>query len=145
MRKLIITRDIVHRMMTHITVACPAEACGLIGGVVSQMEKQQVFTASLFTAISNVSPLPTTRFDMDRGEMVRAITAFEKARCEVVAIFHSHPHTAPELSPADLREMTWFDVVHVVVGYACAEPTIQAWTVEYAHRVSVQAELVIVE
>ncbi len=106
----------------------PQEVCGLLGGV----QHGQAFYAQRHTPIPNVAPTPQVRFEMDHAAMVAAIFAFQRAQMELIGIYHSHPHSAPTPSPADLAECAWRNVPYLIVGYAATQPTLAAWLMDGA-------------
>lgn len=104
----------------------PQEVCGLLGGV----QHGQTFYAQRHTPIPNVAPTPQVRFEMDHAAMVAAIFALQRARMALIGVYHSHPHSAPTPSPADLAECAWQAVPYLIIGYAATQPALAAWLID---------------
>lgn len=104
----------------------PGEVCGLIGGRFTRGGA----LAETVLPVRNSAADPLVRFNMAPAEMVRAIMSLRRTGQEVVAIYHSHPVSDPIPSPADIREATWPDVAHLIVGHAHASaPEVRAWLI----------------
>ena len=55
------------------------------------------------------------------------------AGAEVLAVYHSHPASAPIPSAKDVAGNHWGgSVVHVIVGLAGAAPDVRAWWIDGA-------------
>lgn len=104
----------------------PDEVCGLLGGV----QRGQTFYVQRHTPIPNVAATPQVRFEMDQAAMLAAIFAFQRARIDLIGIYHSHPHSAPSPSPADLAECAWQTVPYLIIGYAATQPCLAAWRID---------------
>jgi proteasome lid subunit RPN8/RPN11 len=110
--QLILQRRQAQEIIEHVSRHAPLEACGLLAGIQTRVEKV------LFVRNQAQSPV---RFVMDPYEQLRAFDWIESNGLELVGIFHSHP-TGPETaSPTDIAEAA-YDVVHVI----CSQTT-GAW------------------
>lgn len=114
-----------NRVLGHLRAGLPLEACGLLGG---RWDAAERLIAGQWYPGTNVLASPI-RFRMDDGEVIRAHVDMRKRELELVGIVHSHPHTAPTLSPTDLREAFYRDTALIVVSFRGPEPEAQAWTV----------------
>jgi proteasome lid subunit RPN8/RPN11 len=104
----------------------PREVCGLIGGRFTR----DGALAGAVLPVRNGAVDPLVRFEMARAEMVRAIMHLRRTGQEVVGIYHSHPTDDAIPSPADIREATWPDVAHLIVGRAqSSAPAVRAWLI----------------
>jgi proteasome lid subunit RPN8/RPN11 len=60
--------------------------------------------------------------------MLDALKAMRVTGTEVLAIYHSHPTSAPVPSRKDIERNSWgVSVVHLIVGLGGVEPEIRAW------------------
>ncbi len=46
---------------------------------------------------------------------------------ELLAIYHSHPTSAPVPSKTDLARAFWPDAVYLIVSLAAEEPVVRGW------------------
>jgi len=93
------------RMLDHVAQDTPIEACGLLGGARSRVEKA--------VPITNVAESPV-RFRMDPAEQIQALFGFEQRGLELVAIYHSHPSGPPGPSEIDLSEAAYPEAVQLI-------------------------------
>lgn len=108
MRTLFLAQEQLDEMIAHVDSQLPLEACGLLVGRGSSVEKV------LLVANQAQSPV---RFVMDPIEQLQAFEWIELQGLELLGIFHSHP-TGPEtVSPTDIAESA-YDVVHVILSFA---------------------------
>jgi [CysO sulfur-carrier protein]-S-L-cysteine hydrolase len=120
--QLLLSGDILHRLLEHARAELPNEACALLGG-----DPVSGTVTSLHLA-ANAAASPY-RFELDPADLVRVVHAIEAAGEELIAIFHSHPATSPEPSSTDLREAR-YDVVNLIAGTASAAApmgALRAW------------------
>ncbi|PJF30256.1 MAG: hypothetical protein CUN51_08510 [Candidatus Thermofonsia Clade 1 bacterium] len=101
----------------------PNEVCGVLGGI----WRGAIGYATCHIAVPNIAPTPQTHFVMDHGVMVAAIEALERARRDLIGVYHSHPCSAPIPSPADLAACAWIATPYLIIGYAATQPTLAAW------------------
>lgn len=112
--------------MLRAAAACPVEVCGLVGGRVDG----HTYHADQVISVPNAHPHPEIAYEMARREMVAAVWAFRRAGREVVALYHSHPYSAPTPSESDIALATWPDAVYLIVGYAAGEsPELGGWLI----------------
>ncbi|GMR11181.1 MAG: hypothetical protein BMS9Abin28_2008 [Anaerolineae bacterium] len=93
------------RMLEHVAQDSPMEACGLLGGSGSLVEKA--------VPIRNVVESPV-RFRMDPAEQIQALFGFEERGQELVAIYHSHPSGPPGPSEMDLSEAAYPEALQLI-------------------------------
>ncbi len=123
-QKLQIGKDNLERILDHVREGEPYEVCGLIGG-------RDGF-AQVITAIPNASVTPRVAYEMERQAMVDAVIGFQRARLEVVAIYHSHPNGSAEPSSTDIEQATWPDSMYLIIGKNDDQAyDIRAWTIRY--------------
>lgn len=101
-------------MLQHAETAFPHEACGVI---------LKVGKKTKVVRCRNISPTPETCFQIHPDDYTNAEDAGE-----IVGIYHSHPNTSAEPSPADLSmcEATgvpWHIVSWPQAGYRYFEPS----------------------
>lgn len=106
LQALILTRDDLQKMIAHAESEAPLEACGLLAGRDSKVEK--IFL------VRNQAQSPV-RFVMDPIEQLNAFEWIEANGMELLGIFHSHPAGPQAVSPTDIAEAA-YAVVHVILS-----------------------------
>ncbi len=134
-QSILISTEDLERILAHMREGDPYEVCGLIGG--------RNGVAQVITAIPNASLTPRTTYEMERQAMVDAVIAFQRARLEVVGIYHSHPHSSAEPSQTDIQQATWPDSVYLIIGRTDQqELDIRAWTMRSGEVEPAELEIV---
>ena len=111
-----IGRRAYETMIAHLVAVFPAEGCGFLAGRAGQI--------SLVYPIDNTKNSPTA-YRMDPRQQVEALLAIEDAGLTLLGIYHSHPGGAAVLSPEDLDQAAFYDVVYLVA--ALEEGKVQPW------------------
>ncbi len=106
MQSLTLTRDDLQKMIAHAESEAPLEACGLLAGRDSKVEKIFLVRNQAQSAV---------RFVMDPVEQLQAFEWIEANGMELLGIFHSHPAGPEEVSPTDIAEAA-YAVVHVILA-----------------------------
>ena len=108
MHSLTITKEQYEKIIAHVDVHAPLEACGLLAGHDSKVEAVLEVTNQAQSAV---------RYEMDPIEQLNAFEWIESNGLELIGIFHSHP-TGPEtVSPSDIAEAA-YAVVQVILARA---------------------------
>ena len=89
-----IPRSIYQKMIDHARREAPVECCGILGG--KDKTVQESFE------IKNVESSPV-QFLMDPREQLNVFEEMEETSMDMVAIYHSHPHTIPFPSEMDVQ------------------------------------------
>lgn len=127
---LTLTSAQCQQMIDHALAGSPDEVCGLIGGWGS--------TANLILPLPNVASTPRNRYLIDPKAFVAAYAQIERSGGELIGIYHSHPAGEPIPSPTDIAEVTWPDVVYLIVGLADCTPRMAAWSLQNGMALPVQ-------
>lgn len=121
--RLVVPDLVLEELIGHARDRTPFECCGLLAGHITH----EVATVSARYAISN-DAASATRYATNPRDMLAAFHAIRANGTELLAIYHSHPTSAPVPSARDLEDNTYGEsVVHVIVGLAGAEPDVRAW------------------
>jgi proteasome lid subunit RPN8/RPN11 len=111
---------VADQLIAHARCELPNEVCGLLSGDVASG------TVRAYHPARNEYASPY-RFSADGRDLVRITYEIEAAGQELLAIFHSHPRTAPEPSPTDIREAGHYPAaLHLLAG---AGGTLRAWRI----------------
>lgn len=106
MQSLTLSKEQLQEMFAYVNAHVPLEACGLLAGRNSRVEK--IF----FVRNQAQSPV---RYVMDPLEQLRALEWIDDNGMDLLGIFHSHP-TGPEtVSPTDIAEAA-YAVTYVILA-----------------------------
>ena len=94
-------------MIAHALEDDPNECCGILAG--KEGEVVQLFR------MVNVEHSPF-RYSMDGKEMLKVLNQIDDNGWELMAIYHSHTHTAAYPSATDVRLATWPDAFYLLVS-----------------------------
>jgi len=121
MSGLFIPQDLLNKILTHCRYVYPHEACGMLAGKGRVVEKSYEMTN---LERSNVSYL------MDPAEQFKAMKEMRQEGRDMVAIYHSHPHSAAYPSARDVELAFYPDSVYVIAGLLAEErPEIRAFEI----------------
>lgn len=119
---LTLTSEQAAEIMAHSRDERPDEACGLLGGQDGRVEE--------------VYPLPNAehspvRYLADPEAQFKAMMEIEERGWEIVAIYHSHPHSPAYPSPTDLEMAFYPDSVYLIISLADREqPRLRAFRID---------------
>jgi proteasome lid subunit RPN8/RPN11 len=103
-----IPESIYGKMVKYAQKEKPLECCGLLGG--KDQTVREIFETQ------NVARSPIL-FSMDPKEELMVLKEIENQSMEIIAIYHSHPHTIPFPSEADVKMAFSFDVPLVIISF----------------------------
>lgn len=106
MHSLILTKEHLQIMIEHVDAHAPLEACGLLAGSDSKVEKILLVQNQAHSAV---------RYVMDPIEQLAAFTWIESHGMNLLGIFHSHPSGPATVSPTDIAEAA-YAVVYVILA-----------------------------
>ncbi len=122
MSVLEISEDMFEQMIEQANEAAPVEACGILAGKESRVEK--------FYKMTNVDN-SNEHFMMSPQEQFNVVKDMRSAGLKMLAIYHSHPETPAIPSPEDIRLALTPDVKYVILSLAeVSEPNIRAFVIE---------------
>lgn len=106
MHSLIITNEQLQSMIDYVQKHAPLEACGLLAGKNTAVEK--IFF------VQNQANSPV-RFVMNPIEQLNAFEWIDSNGLDLLGIFHSHPAGPETVSPTDVAE-AFYGVVHIILS-----------------------------
>jgi proteasome lid subunit RPN8/RPN11 len=118
---LTIPASMAEALVAHARSELPNEACGLLAG------NAAAGVASAFHPARNARSSPY-RFDVAAEDLVRILHAIEADRLELIAVFHSHPASAADPSPTDVREAR-YSVVQLIASLQDPAKALRAWRI----------------
>ena len=119
--RLIVPRAVYVQMLDHAFTERPLECCGLLAG---RIEGERGEVAQLYRLVNELaSPVEYRSSPRSMLDACRDLTAHG---WDVLAVYHSHPTTAPIPSAKDRAANYSEDVVNLIVSLA--EPiTVAGW------------------
>ena len=112
---------VVDAIVEHARRERPLECCGLLIGTGDEVVESHPARNLEESAV---------RYRVDPVDHFKAIRVARARGLAVVGAYHSHPRTAAEASPTDIREANDPDFVHIIVSLAGAGPDVAAFRVQ---------------
>jgi len=151
--QLIVPRSIYDDMIAQARSELPNECCGILAGRVqesgvrsqesearsqrSEVRSQEsdthaslpVVTVVQRYALVNAAASPT-EYLSDARSMFEAVRDMRGVGIEIVAIYHSHPTSAPVPSRTDLERNYSPDVMNLIISLQDGDPQMRGWWLE---------------
>jgi len=109
-------------MIAHAVEGLPEEACGLLAGPHGRVE------ASF--RMQNADHSPKT-YRLDPKEQIKVFNEIEDRGWDLVAIYHSHTHTAAYPSETDRSQAFYPEAFYVLVSLEDrSDPAVRAYTIK---------------
>lgn len=108
-------------LIDHARTCRPEEACGILAGD-TEGNVQRVF------CMENAEH-SSTFYTMDSSEQFRVFDEIRREGLELVAIFHSHPHSPAAPSAQDLELAFYPDSVYLIASLMDDTPEFHAFTI----------------
>ena len=102
----------------------PNECCGILAGKIDTTRAVVTMRFQLVNALA--SPV---EFLADDRSMFDAVRAMDRAGLDMVAVYHSHPTSAPLPSKKD-RERNYWEVLAVIVSLESADAELRCWRLQ---------------
>ncbi len=119
---IVIPRNILADLLSHAREHAPIEACGLLAGAGSTVEK-----AYRLTNLDRSSE----HFSMDPTEQFAAVKDMRANGLRMLAVYHTHPATPARMSDEDLKLAFTPDILYVIVSLADPKaPEVKSFAVQ---------------
>lgn len=105
---LALPRTLVNRILTQAQQQPETETCGLLGARNAE--------AAHYYPVKNIAADPATRFEMDPQQQIDAMKSMRENNEQLLAIVHSHPHSPPIPSAADMEAYGYPDAFYLIVS-----------------------------
>jgi len=115
-----IPKLIYQEMVEHAKREAPLECCGILGGKGDTIEKA--------FELQNAEKSPI-RYAMSPQEQLRVFEEMEKESNEMIAIYHSHPHTIPFPSETDVKLAFYPEAASIIISLKEEEPVMKAFRI----------------
>jgi proteasome lid subunit RPN8/RPN11 len=125
--RLILPRQIHDEIVSQAQAELPNECCGLLAGRIENRAAGGAVGRVLrrFPLI-NAAASPR-EFESDAHGMFSAEKERRRCGLDFLAVYHSHPMSAPVPSRTDLERSYSPDVVNLIVSLATELPEVRAW------------------
>jgi proteasome lid subunit RPN8/RPN11 len=135
--QLIVPRAIYDEMIAQARSELPNECCGILAGQIhrselrdqdSETNVQNLLTAKVVQChrLVNAAQSPT-EYESDPKSMLEAHNDMRRQGMDILAIYHSHPTSAPIPSRTDLERNYSPDVVNLIISLKESVPDTRAW------------------
>jgi proteasome lid subunit RPN8/RPN11 len=111
-------------MLAQARAEAPNECCGLFGGTVAE---DGVALASERYPLANVAADAAVEFLSGGPGLFAAYRDMRSRNIDIVAVYHSHPTSAPIPSRKDLAQSYGPDVANLIISLTALPPTVRAW------------------
>jgi len=129
-----IPNNIFQQMLKQAEAEAPIEACGILAGSDSKVEKLYKMTNA---------DKSNNHFLMEPTEQFKVIKDIRSAGLKVLAIYHSHPATPARLSQEDIRLSLTPDVTYVIVSLRDSScPAVKGFLIENGNVTEVPVKII---
>lgn len=115
-----IPKTIYQGMLDHARREWPLECCGILGGKEKTVEKAfELQNAEESSVLYSMSP----------QDQLKVFEEMGKKSMEMIAIYHSHPHTIPFPSETDVKLAFYPDVSSIIISLKEEDPFVKAFQI----------------
>jgi proteasome lid subunit RPN8/RPN11 len=115
-----IPQSIYEKMVEHARRERPLECCGILSGKGKTV--QRIFE------LKNTEESPL-KYSMSPLDQLKVFEEMENESMEMIAIYHSHPHTIPFPSETDVKLNFYPDVSSVIISLKDENPVMKAFRI----------------
>ncbi|RPJ04677.1 MAG: M67 family peptidase [Deltaproteobacteria bacterium] len=134
MEMLRIAKSVYQEMVEHAQREWPLECCGILGG------KEETVGRAFTLRNAEES---STQYSMAPQEQLKVFEQMERETLQMVAIYHSHPHTIPFPSETDVRLAFYPKISSVIISLKEREnPVVKAFRIEKEAIRPVEIEII---
>ena len=134
MTSLKIPVKILKQIIEQATNAMPIEACGILAGKNSRVEK--------FYKMTNTDK-SSTHFMMSPREQFKVAKDIRRRKLEILAIYHSHPTIPARPSAEDIRMAFMPEVIYLIVSLQDeSKPIVRGFLIEDSSATEVLLEII---
>lgn len=118
---LVLPRAVREEVLRHALEESPMECCGVLTGRDGVAERA--------VRCRNAHPEPNSRYRIDPRDLYEVLRPMDDEDRELVAIYHSHPASAPVPSPTDRAEARWPRALYVLASWRTGAPELHAYRI----------------
>jgi proteasome lid subunit RPN8/RPN11 len=124
--RLLVPRGLLEEMVQQALAELPNECCGFLAGRVEETAGRRTGRVERRYPLTNAAASPR-EYEADPRALCAAHRDLRQAGLEVLAIYHSHPTTAPVPSRTDLARNFWPDAMALIISLQDPELVLRAW------------------
>jgi proteasome lid subunit RPN8/RPN11 len=129
--RLAVPRVVFEAMVAQARAERPNECCGLLAGLREMTGEGDSPDSTVGRAMERY-PLPNAlaspvEYESDGRALFDADRDMRRRGLEMLAVYHSHPTTAPVPSRTDLARNYSSEVVNLIISLATEPPTVRGW------------------
>ncbi len=126
--RLIVPNDVYTVMVAQALTEQPNECCGLLAGVLEAPPDEDVPIGRVarIYPLTNAAASPI-EYLSDARSMFEAMRDMRHHGLDVLAVYHSHPTSAPVPSRKDRERNYSENVVNLIVSLTTTPPTVRGW------------------
>ena len=118
-----INKPIYQTILAHLQNQYPLEACGLLAGTANGRVTHHY-------PIDNILQSQTA-YEMDPRQQIEAMLTIEANNQQLLAIYHSHPHSPPYPSPTDVAYAYYPEAIQLIISLlSLSAPQTRAFTIQ---------------
>ena len=121
--RLILPGSLYEAMVAQAKSESPLECCGLLAGTRGTGATALVIARY---PLVNAAASPV-RFESEPRSIFTATRDIDRRGWEILAVYHSHPTSAPIPSTTDLANHFSEDVLNLIIGLTTEPPLVRAW------------------
>lgn len=119
---LTLPRTFYEAMVDHVQAVYPQEGCGLLAG---EENGRLTHHYPIHNQLQS-----QTAYDMEPTAQIQAMLHMEKQGWELLAIYHSHPHSPATPSPTDVAQAYYPDTIQLIITLQNrAKPAVFGYTI----------------
>ena len=127
--QILIPHHIYDAMISQAYSELPNECCGLLAGRIEESADAQqdsvVKVDRCYPLVNSVAS--PTEYLSDARSMLDADKDMRRRSIDLLAVYHSHPTTAPIPSKKDLEKNDYLSVIHFIISLQGTQPEVRAW------------------
>jgi proteasome lid subunit RPN8/RPN11 len=125
--RLLLPGEVYAAMVSQAVGERPNECCGVLAGrVVEGGDGYRICRVERHYPLVNAAASPTEYLSEPRS-MFEAVRDMRSRGLEIVAVYHSHPSTAPVPSRTDRERNYSPDVVNFIISLSGSAPEVRGW------------------
>ncbi len=106
--ELSLPRTVVNQILAHAQQNPEQEICGLISQAADQSAR--------YMRIDNRAPDTSQRYEMDEKQLIDSLRQIRERGETLLAIVHSHPHSAAQASRIDIDQAQYPDAYYLIIS-----------------------------
>jgi proteasome lid subunit RPN8/RPN11 len=141
--RLQVPQSIYQQMVEQARSELPNECCGLLAGPKPGPLGGEANLGLALRCYPLVNALASpVEYESEPKCMFQAVKDMRQHGIDVLAVYHSHPTSAPVPSGKDMARNYSPDVINLIISLAGREPEVRAWWIDEGGYVGAEWELI---